>query len=321
MKRIPRVLIDSHFLHFSRMIRDSQVTAEACRRCVLDDLSGALELLPEISGETKREILVSARQFLDGEFNLSRAPSYFITGVHRRLKHIAGLPVPFSELRRACNEVGQVLADKLRRRLLALSEKEGFRLAVEWAIAANHLDFRTVGTGYGFSPDEIEAMLEEKLRKGFTVDDFDGLLELVHSAREVLYIPDNVGELAFDSIVLDYLRDFGCHTIVPYRGGPITSDATLEDFELLNTRAHAGEIICAGPDTLGISLEEASDELRAALRRAELIITKGQANFYAMYASQRELTGRIVCLFTCKCDVVANLLGHSGKINIIKVLK
>ncbi|MFH1009865.1 MAG: ARMT1-like domain-containing protein [bacterium] len=303
------------------MTTDSQVTAEACRRCILDDLSGALHLLPDISEEKKQEILASARQFLDGEFNLSRAPSYYITGVHRRLKQIAGLPVPFAELRHACNEVGRVLAEKLRRRLEVLSQKEGFRLAVEWAIAANHLDFRTVGTGYGFSPDEIEAMLEAKLRKGFAVDDFDSLWDLVHGAREILYIPDNVGELAFDNIVLDYLRDFSCHTIVPYRGGPITSDATLEDFNFLNTQAHAGDVICAGPDTLGISLEEASDELHAALQRAELIITKGQANFYAMHASQHKLPGRIACLFTCKCDVVAGLFGLSGKINIMKVLK
>jgi len=297
-----------------------QVTAEACRNCIMDDLKGALQLL-DISGEKKHQILSKSERFLADEFELCRAPSYYITAVHRELKRMTGLVVPFAELRRACNEVGLLLSEKLRRQLASMPQKEGFRLAVEWAIAANHLDFRTVGTGYGFAPDEIEEMLKAKLAKGFAVDEFDALWEIVHSVREVLYIPDNVGELAFDNIVLDYLRDFGCHTIVPYRGGPITSDAILEDFEFLNARAHSGEMICAGPDTLGISLDEASDELQAALQRAELIITKGQANFYAMYAAQRDLPGRIVCLFTCKCDVVANLFGLSGKINIMKVLK
>ncbi len=298
-----------------------QVTSEACRRCILDDLAGALRLLGDISEEKEQEVLASASHFLDEEFDLSHPPSYYITAVHRQLKQITGLALPFAELRRACNEMGRTLAEKLRQKLAPLSEKEGFRLAVEWAVAANHLDFRTVGTGYGFAPSEIEAMLEAKLRKGFAVDEFDVLWNLVHQTREVLYIPDNVGELAFDNIVLDYLRDFGCRTVVPYRGGAITSDATLEDFDFLNVRDHAGEVICAGPDTLGISLDEASDELRAALQRAELIITKGQANFYAMYAARNNLPGRIACLFTCKCDGVANLFGLSGKINIIKVLK
>jgi len=299
---------------------NSQVTAEACRSCILEDLKGALQLL-DIPEEKRREITSTAEHFLTTEFNLHQPPSHFITAVHRELKRATGLAVPFAELRRACNEVGLLLAEKLRRQLASMPQKEGFRLAVEWAIAANHLDFRTVGTGYGFAPDEIKEMLKAKLAKGFAVDEFDALWEIMRSVREVLYIPDNVGELAFDNIVLDYFRDFGCHTIVPYRGGPITSDATLEDFEFLNTRAHSGEVICAGPDTLGISLDEASDELQAALQRAELIITKGQANFYAMYAALRKLPGRIVCLFTCKCDVVANLFGLSGKINIIKVLK
>ncbi len=297
-----------------------QVTAEACRNCILDDLKGALQLL-DISDETRQRVLSEGERFLSGEFELSRAPSYYITAVHRQLKRMTGMAVPFAELRRAGNEVGLLLSEKLRRQLTSLPQKEGFRLAVEWAIAANHLDFRTVGTGYGFAPDEIEEILKAKLAKGFAIDEFDMLWDIVHTVRKVLYIPDNVGELAFDSIVLDYLRDFGCHTVVPYRGGPITSDATREDFDFLNTQAHAGEVICAGPDTLGISLEEASDELRAALQRAELIVTKGQANFYTMYSAQDSLRGRIVCLFTCKCDVVANLFGLSGKINIMKVLK
>jgi uncharacterized protein with ATP-grasp and redox domains len=305
----------------SSMTSSVQVTSEACRRCILDDLAGALQLLSDVSQEKRTEILARAHQFLDEEFNLTHAPSYYITRVHRQLKQITRLALPFAELRRACNEVGRTLADKLRKKLASLSAKEGFRLAVEWAVAANHLDFRTVGTGYGFAPSEIEAMLEAKLRKGFAIDEFDELWTLVHQAREVLYIPDNVGELAFDNIVLDYLRDFGCRTVVPYRGGPITSDATLEDFDFLKVSQHAGEVICAGPDTLGISLDEASKELRTALQRAELIITKGQANFYAMYAARDQLPGRIACLFTCKCDVVAGVFGLNGKVNIMKVLK
>jgi uncharacterized protein with ATP-grasp and redox domains len=296
------------------------VTAEVCRGCIIDDLKGALQLL-DVSEEKRHQILATCERFLAVEFGFSRLPSYYITAVHRELKRITGLALPFAELRRACNEVGLVLAEKLRRQLASLPQKEGFRLAVEWAIAANHLDFRTVGTGYGFAPDEIEEMLKAKLAKGFAVDEFDKLWDIVHGVQEILYIPDNVGELAFDNIVLDYLRDFGCRTVVPYRGGPITSDATLEDFEFLNTPAHAGKVICAGPDTLGISLEEASDELTAALQSAELIITKGQANFYAMYSAKDTLPGRIACLFTCKCDVVASLFGLQGKINIIKVLK
>ncbi len=296
------------------------VTAEVCRGCIIDDLEGALKLL-DVSGEIAREVLANVHSFMDAEFNFSRAPSYYITAVHRELKRATGLDVPFADLRHACNDVGKILSERLRNRLSSLPTKEGFRSAVEWAVAANHLDFRTVGTGYGFEADEIEGMLKGKLEQGFPIDEFESFYELSQKAKDVLYIPDNVGELAFDNIVLDYLRDFGCRTTVPYRGGAITSDATLDDFEVLNTAAHAHKIILAGPDTLGISLEEATPELTAALQSADLIITKGQANFYAMHAAQSSLPGRIVCLFTSKCDVVSKLFGLTGKVNIIKVLK
>ncbi len=266
----------------------SHVTAEVCRGCIIDDLEGALKLL-DVSGEIAREVLSNVHSFMDAEFNFSRAPSYYITAVHRELKRATGLDVPFAELRHACNEVGKILSERLRKRLKSMPAKEGFRSAVEWAVAANHLDFRTVGTGYGFAADEIEGMLKGKLEQGFPVDEFESFYELSQKAKDVLYIPDNVGELAFDNIVLDYLRDFGCRTTVPYRGGAITSDATLEDFEFLNTAAHAHKIILAGPDTLGISLEEATPELTTALQSADLIITKG--TLWSRSLSTRRVAG------------------------------
>ncbi|MBU1937925.1 DUF89 family protein [bacterium] len=298
----------------------SHVTSEVCYGCIINDLEGALKLL-DVSEDVRQEVLTNVHRFMDAEFNFSHAPSYYITAVHRQLKRATGLDVPFADLRHACNDVGKILSDRLRKRLKSLPAKEGFRLAVEWAVAGNHLDFRTVGTGYSFAADEIEGMLKSKLEQGFPIDEFDTFYELTQKAKNVLYIPDNVGELAFDNIVLDYLRDFGCRTTIPYRGGAITSDATLEDFEFLNTAAHTHKIILAGPDTLGISLEEATPELTAALQNADLIITKGQANFYAMHAAKNSLPGRIVCLFTSKCDVVSMLFGLTGKVNIIKVLK
>ena len=86
-----------------------------------------------------------------------------------------------------------------------------------------------MGTGYGFNPTDIERMLQEKLEAGFPIDDTDQLYHLCRTLKKILYIPDNVGELAFDKVVIGLLRSYGAEVIVPLRGGPITSDATLED--------------------------------------------------------------------------------------------
>ena len=72
-------------------------------------------------------------------------------------------------------------------------------------------------------------------------------------------------------------------------------------------------LIQAGPDTLGISWEEASPDLREAMQKAPLIIAKGQANYYVFSEHRAKLPGEIFCLFTIKCQPVADVIGVQPK--------
>ena len=61
-----------------------------CAGCIIDDLCGALNLVP-LKEEIKKEILRESFQFLSREFSVEKIPSYFITEVHRILKRISGI--------------------------------------------------------------------------------------------------------------------------------------------------------------------------------------------------------------------------------------
>ncbi len=296
------------------------ITRMPCLPCIVDDVVGALELL-DVDQELQAVIMKRCLEFLRDEFRCGELPSYYITEVHREIKRSTGIAIPFKELRDDCNRVGMELAARLEKRLEGLSDKERFTEAVQWAVVANHLDFRTVGTGYGFAPEEIERMLQAKLDAGFPVNDVDEGYDLCRRSKKILYIPDNVGELAFDKVLVKLLRGFGAEVILPLRGGPITSDATIEDGEVIGIGEAASRVFLAGPDTLGISWKEKSPELDEALNWAELVITKGQANFYVMYSYKDRIPGRITTLFTSKCDVVSALFGLKSKVNIISLLK
>ena len=195
-----------------------------------------------------------------------------------------------------------------------------FRLLCLWAVAGNHLDFRTVGTGYGFDTDEIRGMLEEKIDQGFQVDEVDRMEGILGRARRVVYVPDNVGEIALDRLLVEHLQERGALVTVPYRGGPITSDATLDDFRAVGLDQTADEVIPAGPDTLGVSFDEMSPELRSALGTADAVLTKGQANYYSFDECRDEVSAPICSLLTTKCEVVSGKLGRTGKINVAVVL-
>lgn len=95
----------------------------------------------------------------------------------------------------------------------------------------------------------------------------------------------------------------------PGPGGPITSDATMADAVAVGLHRAADALILAGPDTLGISFAEMSPELRQALARADLVLAKGQANYYAFSEYRQEVPGKVFSLFTIKCEPVASLWG------------
>ena len=290
-----------------------------CASCIIDDLCGALQLIP-LEEKIKKEILKESFQFLAREFSTDKIPSYFITEAHRILKRISRIEIPFKERRDKCNQLGIEMAEKIALEAEGLEEFERFSFLVNWAIASNHLDFRTVGTGYGFQMAEIIEELRDCLSEGLKIDRRAEILRTAKSSSKILYIHDNVGEIAFDKLLIKELRRYGASVTSALRGGPITSDATMEDGETVSLQEAASEIILAGPDTLGISLDEMSDQLKGELQTADLVIAKGQANYYALTEYRSKVPGKIACLFRTKCEIVSNDLGETGKINIAVLL-
>jgi len=290
-----------------------------CASCIIDDLCGALQLIP-LEEKIKKEILKESFQFLAREFSTDKIPSYFITEAHRILKRISGIEIPFKERRDKCNQLGIEMAEKIALEAEGLEESERFSFLVNWAIASNHLDFRTVGTGYGFQMAEIIEELRDCLSEGLKIDRRAEIFRTAKSSSKILYIHDNVGEIAFDKLLIKELRRYGASVTSALRGGPITSDATMEDGETVGLQEATSEIILAGPDTLGISLSEMSDQLKQELQTADLVIAKGQANYYALTEYRSKVPGKIAFLFRTKCEIVSNDLGETGKINIAVLL-
>jgi len=287
-------------------------TTPTCLTCVLGDVyAAAQQVTPDVS--TQLRVAKNAMEFLARTFGHERVPSYYITEVHRILKRDTGVPLPFEESRRQLNQVGLAIAERLSRKAERLEGEARFRFLARWALAGNSLDSRTVGIGYGFDPEKTLQHLQAYVDRGLALDHLDRLYQRMVAKTPVLYIHDNVGEIALDKLFIQELRRHGCHVTSALRGGPITSDATMEDGRTVGLDAAVDRLIVAGPDTLGISWEEASPELKEAMQFAPLIIAKGQANYYVFSEHRAELTGEIFCLFTIKCQPVADVLGVQPK--------
>lgn len=288
----------------------------ACASCIIDDLRGALEVT--VSDEAQRlDILREAMAWLGQEFDLRRIPSFYITRVHRLLKQRTGLEMPFRGLRHQCNEAGAAIRQQVAQKLATMEDKlERLRWLVLWAIAGNHLDFRTVGAGYHLEMEEITASLATVVAEGLTIDHIAALLPLLQDGCRVLYLADNVGEIALDTLLVAELQRYGCQVTVTVKGGPITSDAVWEDAQRVGIDQLA-PVILTGPDTLGLPLDEMSTDLCRELAQAHVIISKGQANYYACSELVHEYRGAFFCLLRTKCLIAAKSLGlHQARANV-----
>jgi uncharacterized protein with ATP-grasp and redox domains len=302
-----------------------------CIPCILDDLRGALELLTD-DESIKRQVMKESLELLINNIDLKKEPSTYITGVHRIVKRVCGIEVPFAQRRYICNQLGMELSAKLKERVARLDGFERFSMLAGWSIAANALDFRTVGTGYDFDIDEIERDLHN-LSQSLDIDQLPRIYEKIKASRRILFIHDNVGEIALDKLLIeDMLRqdvrqkeqtsslESSKEVISAVRGGPITSDATMNDAQQVGLHEAATSVILAGPDTLGISFDEMSEELRQEIARTDLIVAKGQANYYVFSEHKDEVNCPIVSLFRTKCPVVYKIFHASDNISIAAIL-
>jgi len=292
-----------------------------CFGCYIDDMVGALELL-DAPNTTKSLVLRRSLSYLARHLDNNDPPSYTITALHRILKRTLNVTLPFADLRQACLEAGIAVAAGVKQKSARLSGVKKFRFLVEWAVAANSLDFRTAGVGYGLSTAAAKKTMENYHSCGLSIDQSSRIYAAAHAASTIVYIPDNVGELPFDKLLIAELASRGAVVTVPLRGGAITSDAMMADALAAGMDDSACKLILAGPDTLGISFSEMSKPLALALAKADLIIAKGQANYYVLSEFGHKYPhATIACLFTAKCDTVWKAFGCNEKSSIATIIQ
>ncbi len=285
----------------------------------MDDLCGALESEVE-DEEMKFRITNEALSWLSKNYGPEKIPSYYITQVHRILKEESGIDIPFKERRDKSNQVVQAVVDRQKEKIEDIEDDyERFHHIIKWVIAGNHLDFRTVGTGYGFPVEEIENMMKKVVNEGLHIDESKEIYKILKNSDEILYLFDNVGEIVLDKLLIEEMTRHDVKVTSAAKAGPITSDATLKNAKDIGVD-EVSNLISTEKDTLGLDIYDMSKEVEEALDRADLTISKGQANYYAMSEIHNSVESEVACLFKTKCDPVSKKFGLEGSVNIAKIL-
>lgn len=179
----------------------------------------------------------------------------------------------FADEKEASNRYALERFDRITE--LVRSADDPLYAGLQAAILGNYIDFSALQGEVSFEKlDEMLALLHT-----IEVDRevFRKLRADLENGRELLYLTDNAGEIVFDRVWLEVIRDSfpNLSVTVCVRGGNAQNDATIVDAQAIGMPF---PVIGNGTRIPGTVLELASEELKEALCRADVIIAKGQAN-------------------------------------------
>lgn len=218
----------------------------------------------------------------------------FSRELHNILQSYTQNPDPFREEKKHYNDKALGMMPELER--ITLESEERLDTALRLAIAGNIIDFAAN------SKFDLEATIEKALKSDFAINHGQELKEKLKSARSVLYLGDNAGEIVFDRLFIETLNHPDLTYVV--RGSPVINDATMEDAEYTGLTSVV-KVISNGYDAPSTIPEKSSGEFRKYFNEADLIISKGQGNLEGLLPLNDP---RIFFLLMVKCNVMAEFL-------------
>jgi hypothetical protein len=247
-----------------------------------------------VSGDRKRAITREAARII-GAASLDDVPARTTTVVHRMLRRETGVD-PYRSVKEAYNRIALGRLPALRQ--LAAGGADRLEGGVRVAIAGNVIDFGIYGS------IDLDRSIEESFRLPLSPALYRSFADKVAASKRVLYLCDNAGEIAFDRVLIELLQGMGRDVTVAVKGSPVINDATRDDARACGLHESVA-LIDNGNDGIGTLLEACSRQFLDEYHAADLIISKGQANYETLVQEGDE---RIFFLFKVKCPVVARFL-------------
>ena len=243
--------------------------------------------------------------------SFSRSPPEISMDVHDIIRKITGSDDPYRKVKDKSNEMAKKLYPGMKE--MVRNAEEPLLMAIKLSIVGNVIDF---GTANRFNVEEmIEKAAEKEL--GGEYEEFKNALA---SAKSILYIADNAGEVFFDKLLIEKLAEMGKEIVYSVRANAIINDATKKDAEFAGIDEFAK--IIAGDEgqeksSPGMLLSNASSNFMNYFESSDMVISKGQGN----YESLSDVERSIVFLLMVKCPLVAKDIGIEVGTPVLKVKK
>lgn len=238
------------------------------------------------------------------KLSLKSSPPETARIVYRLLKKIAPDNDLYKKIKQKSNRTALRLLAKLKNKVG--HSKDRLLTSVELAIAGNIIDF---GAKNNLNvKEELKKILDREKQsvRRPTIFHYREFKDALKKAKHILYLGDNAGETVFDRILIEQIKEVYpdkemCYAV---KDKPVINDALIEDAVICGIDKVA-KVVSNGTDAPGTILGLCSKEFKRIYNKADMIISKGQANFESLSNEKRP----VFFLFMVKCPVVAKETG------------
>lgn len=231
-------------------------------------------------------------------FDKASQPNKLATEVNQYIKQKTKCEDAYLKQKEISNEIAMSLMPNVNE---ILKKDNSLETYVKVSIVGNILDFGV----YNLSTD-FKGLIDSNLNRNLSINDINEFEKALNFHDEVLYLVDNAGEIVFDRLLIDKIKEFDINVIVAVKSSPIVNDACLKEAFDVGLDELA-EIVTVGSDSGGIIAEMFSPEFKKIFDESSFIISKGMANYEGL--TEMNLDGKDVFSLLCsKCNPISKSL-------------
>ena len=271
---------------------------EKCLPCVVNQ---AIKVADMVGMKEKGNLLRRVFSYLSKvDYNAITSPE-LIGEIFSIIKEETGNQDPYKETRQKYN--------KMFLERLPVYEKEieqsknPFEEAVKYAIIGNVIDFNPI---HELTIRDVERHFKRLKGENLEINDAAFLQKELETAKTILYLGDNCGEICLDKILLKKIKAMNPKVQIFFatRGAAVVNDSIEEDAYLVGIDEVA-TVVSNGDSSLGTVLSRTSKEFLQIYEKADVVIAKGQANYECLSTEKRN----IYFLLMTKCQAIAKDIG------------
>ena len=271
-----------------------------CRSCLLTKVRSQASAV--ISDENEIDCLVErCAEIFDAGMSENAGAAAAAGEIHRFCYSKVDNIDLYAEVKVRDNKRAEGVADEVKPLLNTLHD------TLIASVLGNAMDYGV--TGHDVAED-FARYFREVFSHGLAVDDSDKFLPL---SERVVFFTDNCGEVIFDMLFIEELKKSGSHVTVVVKDRPMLNDVTLKEAYEIGLEKVADAVYSGGGGALlGTHPQAFSDDVKAAVSEATLLIAKGLANYESM--TEYEWDKPVAYLMMIKCDAVGrDLSEYSGR--------